>query len=73
MSGARNGCQVIIKEIQPLAAYVHCSAHVANLIIQQAVGTVSTIRKALHIVNETGVLFKRSGKLQVIIIYSIEL
>ena len=32
MSGAYNGCQAIMCREQPLAGYVHCSAHCSNLI-----------------------------------------
>ena len=32
MSGAYNGCQAILCREQPLATYVHCSAHCSNLV-----------------------------------------
>ena len=56
---------MLFLEEQPLAEYVHCGAHVANLIMQHSVGSVRCIRNSLHAVNELGVLFKRSGKLKV--------
>ena len=33
MSGAYNGCQAILCCEQPLAMYVHCSAHCSNLVV----------------------------------------
>ena len=32
MSGKYTGCQARIKEVQPLAHYTHCGAHVTHLV-----------------------------------------
>ena len=44
MSGQNGGVQTLIKRIYPNAQFVHCSAHQFNLIIQQAVSTISEMR-----------------------------
>ena len=62
MSGAYNGCQAIIAKKQPLASYVHCSAHVTNLIAVAASSSSFMIRDAIDCVNELGVLCNSSGK-----------
>lgn len=60
MSGEYNGCQAIIAQSQPLALYVHCGAHCVNL-VSSAVGELCpTVRDALQVVNELGVLFAQS-------------
>ena len=33
MSGKEKGVQAIVKESYPLAVYVHCSAHILNLVL----------------------------------------
>ena len=33
MSGKEKGVQAIVKEFCPLAVYIHCSAHVLNLVL----------------------------------------
>ena len=33
MSGRHSGLQIRIKELNPLALYVHCAAHVLNLVL----------------------------------------
>ena len=37
MAGQYNGCQALISEKQPLALFVHCGAHSANLVMQHTV------------------------------------
>lgn len=37
MSGKYKGCQAEMKKVQPLAMYVHCGAHVTNLITAKAI------------------------------------
>jgi Domain of unknown function (DUF4371) len=36
MSGKYSGTQAKIKEVQPLAIFVHCSAHCVNLVTEAA-------------------------------------
>jgi hypothetical protein len=62
MSGAYKGCQAIIAEMQPLAMYVHCGAHCANLIGSAAVSSSSAIHESLQLINDFGVLCSQSGK-----------
>ena len=51
MAGKYNGAQAIIKQQQPLAHYVHCTAHCVNLITQQACTATHFVRNALDWVN----------------------
>ena len=62
MSGAYKGCQAIISQQQPLALYVHCGAHCANLVAQHAVSACGLIRDAVSYVQDLGVLYSRSLK-----------
>ncbi|XP_071817210.1 zinc finger MYM-type protein 1-like [Apostichopus japonicus] len=62
MSGKYRGCQAKIKEKQPLAMYFHCSSHVSNLVMKDAVTECTLVRDALQWVHELGVLYRRSGK-----------
>jgi len=60
MSGQYRGCQAIIAKEQPLALYVHCGAHAVNLVSQNVSEACPTVRDALQVVNELGVLFSSS-------------
>jgi hypothetical protein len=51
MAGKYNGAQAIIKQQQPLAHYVHCTAHCVNLITRQACTATHFVRNALDWVN----------------------
>ncbi|XP_041364382.1 zinc finger MYM-type protein 1-like [Gigantopelta aegis] len=37
MSGKYQGCQALIKKVQPLANYTHCGAHITHLICAKAI------------------------------------
>lgn len=62
MSGKYKGCQAEMKKVQPLAMYVHCGAHVTNLITAKAIQNAPYIRDALDHVQELGNLYNSSGK-----------
>lgn len=62
MSGNRKGAQARIREMQPLALYVHCGAHCANLVTQAACTASSLTSDALDWVHKLGCLYKISGK-----------
>jgi hypothetical protein len=62
MAGEYNGARALIRQQQPLAAFVHC----VNLATKAAVSTSSVIRDAISLVNELGVLSSQSGKFQLI-------
>ena len=32
MSGSVNGCQALVKNMQPLASFYHCGSHVTHLV-----------------------------------------
>ena len=50
------------KGVQLLAMYVHCGAHVTNLITAKAIQCAPYIRDALGHVQELGNLYNSSGK-----------
>lgn len=62
MSGNRKGAQARIREMQPLALFVHCGAHCANLVTQAACTASSLTSDALDWVHKLGCLYKMSGK-----------
>ncbi|KAL1269056.1 hypothetical protein QQF64_031345 [Cirrhinus molitorella] len=62
MSGNKNGAQARIREMQPLALYVHCGAHCANLVTKAACTASSLTSDALDWVHKLGCLYKLSSK-----------
>ena len=60
MSGCYNGCQALISKDNPLALYVHCGAHCANLVSQSVSEAVVLVRNAMQTVQELGKLFSQS-------------
>ena len=62
MAGHYNGCQALISEKQPLALFVHCGAHSANLVVQHTVACTPQLRDAIQWVQELGTLYSRSLK-----------
>jgi len=61
MSGAYNGCQAVLCREQPLAAYVHCSAHCSNLVACAVCSSSIVVRDSVQNVNDFGVLCNVSG------------
>jgi len=61
MSGRLNGVQTKFREIAPLAAYVHCSSHVLNLVLNTAC-SVSEIRNMFATVKEVTNFINESAK-----------
>ncbi|XP_041350742.1 zinc finger MYM-type protein 1-like [Gigantopelta aegis] len=41
MSGKYQGCQALIKKVQPLANYTHCGAHITHLICAKAIERIT--------------------------------
>ena len=68
MSGVYNGCQTILAREQPLASYVHCSAHCTNLIAAAVCSSSTLVRDAVQTVNDFGVLCSASGKFKALLI-----
>lgn len=62
MSGKTGGVQAKIKEIPPLAFYVHCGPHCVNLVTQAACSSSCVVMDALSLVHKLGTLFNQSGK-----------
>jgi hypothetical protein len=61
MNGAYNDCQAILCREQPLAAFVHCTAHCSNLIASAVCSSSTMVRDAIQHVNDFGVLCNVSG------------
>ena len=61
MSSDRVGCQAIIRQQAPLAAYTHCSGHCLNLVVAGAL-KLPNIRVAVDTVREIGIFFNTSPK-----------
>ena len=64
-AGIYNGCQAFIRNFQPLAEYVHCSAHCANLVARAI--NCELLRDFFLNLNKLGVLIRRSIKFRDII------
>ena len=64
MSGAHNGAQALINTKQPLAMFIHCSAHCVNLVTAALIDASICLRDALSLVNGIGSLSSQSGKFQ---------
>ncbi|XP_041369574.1 zinc finger MYM-type protein 1-like [Gigantopelta aegis] len=62
MSGKYQGCQALIKKVQPLANYTHCGAHITHLICAKAIESAPFLRDALNVVQELGGFYNSSGK-----------
>ncbi|XP_072943498.1 zinc finger MYM-type protein 1-like [Epargyreus clarus] len=62
MSGAYNGVQKRIKDIQPNAEYVHCASHNLNLVINDAVRGSIEIQKFFAIMQDLFNFFGNSIK-----------
>ena len=62
MSGTYNGCQAIMARDQPLASFVHYSAHCAKLVDNAVCSSSSVVRDAIQLINDFGVLCNQSGK-----------
>ena len=62
MAGEYNGCQKLIRDDQPLAAFYHCAAHCTNLVAEHTAGCCPLLRDALLQVQELGNVHSRSMK-----------
>jgi hypothetical protein len=62
MSGKYNGCRAIISAKQPLALFVHCGAHGANLVAKATCEDSPEIRNAIQVVHDFATLCTTSGK-----------
>jgi hypothetical protein len=62
MCGIYNGCQAIIAQLQPLAAYVHCAAHCCNLVASAACASSEIVSSSIQTIHDFGVLCSASGK-----------
>jgi hypothetical protein len=67
MSGRFKGLQAKIKEMQPKAIYVWCSAHRLNLVIESVVSCCAAIRNAIGILQELNTFFGSHKRHEVLI------
>ena len=61
MSGAANGVQARVKEIYPLAYYIHCYAHQFNLVLQKASSINRSARIFFSTISGFPLFFSRSS------------
>jgi len=62
MRGQYSGVATRITQINPRAMYVHCRAHVLNLVLVDVAKAVKSVRNMLGTVQELYVFFHASGK-----------
>ncbi|KAK3922747.1 Zinc finger MYM-type protein 1 [Frankliniella fusca] len=62
MKGEFKGVQARLKEMQPLALFVHCFNHSLNLALQDTMKRSPSAREALQWVHDVGVIVNRSPK-----------
>jgi hypothetical protein len=48
MAGSVSGLQTKMREVEPKALFVHCNGHNLNLVVQDAVSTISQYRDAIN-------------------------
>ena len=62
MSSALNGVQSKIKDVYPQTLFVHCYAHVLNLVLSQSVQQISTCKVFFASLNGLAAFFTQSTK-----------
>uniref|UniRef100_A0A3B4UMN1 HAT C-terminal dimerisation domain-containing protein n=1 Tax=Seriola dumerili TaxID=41447 RepID=A0A3B4UMN1_SERDU len=62
MSGIRNGLQARVKEQEPRVLYVHCMAHVMNLVVQDVAHNIAECRNFMSLIRELITLIQNSPK-----------
>lgn len=62
MSGHLNGLQAKVRERYPCASFVHCCAHVLNLVLSQACSTIKDCKILFSTLNGLGSFFTTSAK-----------
>ena len=62
MAGARTGLQARMLELEPRAVFVHCTAHVLNLVAQDVVSKIKVVRDFMPIIRDLITLIKVSPK-----------
>ena len=71
MSGARSGCQAIVRQEAPKAIYVHCSAHRLNLAIVSACKILS-FKNTESYLGEIARFFNSSAKRQRVLDFAVD-
>lgn len=62
MSGYYNGLQKRIADVQPNALYVHCAAHNLNLVVNDAVQSITEVKMFFSVIQQIYVFFGHSIK-----------
>lgn len=52
MSGKITGLQTRVKEVEPRAIYVHCSAHCLSLVVQDSIEGIATVKNLIGVLKE---------------------
>ena len=62
MSGVKSGLQARVLEQEPRAQYVHCTAHLMNLIVQDVAQSIPACRNFMSIIRDLITLIRNSPK-----------
>jgi len=62
MSGEFKGLQKMISDLQPLATFIHCTAHSLNLAVQDSLRHLSTMRDIMNLAKDLISTIKASPK-----------
>ena len=62
MSGQHRGVQSIVREAYPNAHYVHCYVHQLNLVLQQSISQIDSVRVFFAHLHPFSVFFSHSTK-----------
>lgn len=62
MAGELNGTQAKVKEVYPKAIFIHCFAHVLNLVLSQSVSYIKECKYFFGIINSIAKFFAHSTK-----------
>ena len=67
MSSDRVGCQAIIRQQAPLAAYTHCTGHCLNLVVAKTF-KLPNVRNTVDTVRGIGIFFNTSPKREALLV-----
>ncbi|MGL5904177.1 MAG: DUF4371 domain-containing protein, partial [Cetobacterium sp.] len=62
VSGIRRGLQACVQEMEPRALYIHCMAHLVNLMVQDVAQNIPACRNFLVLIRELITLIRNSPK-----------
>lgn len=62
VSGIRTGLQARVQEKEPRALYIHCTAHVVNLVVQDVTKNITVCRNFMVLIRDMITLIRNSPK-----------